>query len=129
MFNLKKTNYRCICNPIAAQAHNNNRNQYFDSQNSNGMVSFTPSSSRSGLGENIAFGQSDMAAAIKAWYDEVDAYTYQASFDYNAGYYTQIVWAGTRYLGCGQSGILYFGYIYNTYVHKYELINSSILIN
>ncbi len=55
-------------------------------------------------GENLYWhsGQGSAAQALEAWAAEADNYTYATnSCDGICGHYTQIVWAETRYLGCG----------------------------
>jgi len=55
-----------------------------------------------GVGENLAWGHSDIVAATNAWYDEVSAYSYSnPTFSSGTGHFTQLVWAATTKLGCG----------------------------
>jgi hypothetical protein len=52
-------------------------------------------------GENLAAGYPTVTAAIKAWYAEGDDYKYQgSSFGSHTGHFTQIVWVGSKRLGC-----------------------------
>jgi len=55
-------------------------------------------------GENLyaSTGSDDPSQGIQAWYDEVSMYSYgNPSFDYSTGHFTQVVWAGTKEIGCG----------------------------
>jgi len=42
-----------------------------------------------------------LISGITAWYNEYSSYTYSNEYQVNAGHYTQLVWAKTRYVGCG----------------------------
>jgi uncharacterized protein YkwD len=60
------------------------------------------------FGENLSFfapvGSSSPDDVATGWYSEVSAYNFaKGSFDFNTGHFTQVVWRGTRALGCGQS--------------------------
>ncbi|KAF9929935.1 hypothetical protein FBU30_001094 [Linnemannia zychae] len=55
------------------------------------------------FGENLAAGYSDFPAAIKAWYDEVSQYDFNnPGFSSRTGHFTQVVWKGTRSVGCAK---------------------------
>ncbi|XP_030767322.1 CRISP/Allergen/PR-1-like, partial [Sitophilus oryzae] len=66
--------------------------------------------SRFYVGQNLyltsstaAGGPSDWNAAITGWFSEYKSYKYDkccAGFE-KTGHYTQVVWADTRYVGCG----------------------------
>src|SRR5579872_1348606 len=57
--------------------------------------------SSSPYGENLAAGYPSITAAIKAWYDENQLYSYQQStYSHQTGHFTQVVWIGTQKLGC-----------------------------
>lgn len=51
-------------------------------------------------GENLAFGYSDVVAAVTAWYDEKDQYSSGTGFSMGTGHFTQLVWKATTELGC-----------------------------
>jgi hypothetical protein len=59
------------------------------------------------VGENLyassqnTFAGSMIEAAIAGWVEEQAGYTYSDQYVPAAGHYTQVVWAGTRYVGCG----------------------------
>ncbi|KAL1917800.1 uncharacterized protein VTP21DRAFT_3634 [Calcarisporiella thermophila] len=60
--------------------------------------------SRSGFGENLALGHSSMGAAINSWYNEVSQYRFdRPGFSAATGHFTQIVWKGTRQVGCAEA--------------------------
>lgn len=77
-------------------------------------------SEASGYGENIAFFFSSTPETIvamlhegtqasDAWYKEVDHYDFENpghanNSDPTTGHFTQMVWKGTKELGCGFSG-------------------------
>jgi uncharacterized protein YkwD len=58
-------------------------------------------------GENLAagtVGMMDPAAVVGGWYDEVKGYSFSSGgFSMRTGHFTQVVWRGTRRLGCGRS--------------------------
>jgi uncharacterized protein YkwD len=58
-------------------------------------------------GENLAAGTTgtlDAAAVVGMWYDEVKRYSFASGgFSTKTGHFTQVVWRGTRLLGCGRS--------------------------
>jgi hypothetical protein len=56
------------------------------------------------LGENLAWGDGVIGApGVTMWYDEIDDTNggLVSGFGHGTGHYTQVVWAGTRALGCG----------------------------
>ncbi|KAG0378508.1 hypothetical protein BGX24_003633 [Mortierella sp. AD032] len=54
-------------------------------------------------GENLAAGQKDFPAAIKAWYDEVSKYNFKLpGFSGGTGHFTQVVWKNTKTIGCAR---------------------------
>jgi uncharacterized protein YkwD len=59
------------------------------------------------FGENLARGTSGMldpSAVVTMWYDEVKGYSFkQPGFSMQSGHFTQVVWRGTRQVGCGRS--------------------------
>ncbi len=61
--------------------------------------------SKTAYGENLAAGTNLSAAnAVALWYDEERLYNYKkAAFSMKTGHFTQVVWAGSRSLGCGSS--------------------------
>lgn len=63
--------------------------------------------SRTRYGENLAAGTRgalDPASATAMWYAEVAQYDWKrGGFSMATGHFTQVVWVGTRRLGCGQS--------------------------
>lgn len=66
----------------------------------------TPQSERASAGENLSLwtGSRPVSAAVKLWYDEVSAYNHQSpGFSAQTGHFTQVVWNGSRELGCGAS--------------------------
>jgi len=42
-----------------------------------------------------------LLSGITAWYNEFLSYVFSTSYQVDAGHYTQLVWAKTRYVGCG----------------------------
>ncbi|KAG0075758.1 hypothetical protein BGZ90_009521 [Linnemannia elongata] len=59
--------------------------------------------SRDKFGENLAAGYSDFPAAIKGWYDEVSKYNFNTpGFASGTGHFTQVVWKGTKSVGCAK---------------------------
>jgi len=56
------------------------------------------------LGENLAWGtQLSAREAVEMWYDEVSEYNYAAPGFGPAGHFTQLVWRGSKLLGCGRA--------------------------
>jgi uncharacterized protein YkwD len=72
-------------------------------------------------GENIYWisgGSLDAAAAVDAWYGEIEAYDFaKGGFSAETGHFTQVVWASTTELGCGwarsRSGAIFVVCNYN----------------
>lgn len=65
-------------------------------------------SSGTGYGENLAWRSDGINPykMVKSWYDEVK-HTYggrQSHFTGSTGHYTQLVWAGSKRIGCGKKG-------------------------
>ena len=57
-------------------------------------------------GENLAFfspvGIADPARVVGGWYAEAERYDFsRPGFSFEAGHFTQVVWVGTREVGCG----------------------------
>jgi hypothetical protein len=56
-------------------------------------------------GENLAAGTSgtlDGNAVSAMWYDEVKLYNFNGGgFSMETGHFTQVVWRGTKQIGCG----------------------------
>ncbi|KAF6253115.1 CAP domain-containing protein [Scenedesmus sp. NREL 46B-D3] len=58
-------------------------------------------SGRARLGENLAFGFSDVPSAVDTWYAQASAYNFAApSFYPAAAQFSQLVWAGSQKVGC-----------------------------
>lgn len=58
--------------------------------------------SGSHYGENLAAGYPSVFAAVQAWYAEEKHYSYtQPGFSYRTGHFTQLVWRGSKKVGCG----------------------------
>jgi uncharacterized protein YkwD len=53
--------------------------------------------------ENLAWGGDRTAeSAVKAWYDEVNAYNFsKPGFASATGHFTQMIWRDTKQIGCG----------------------------
>lgn len=57
--------------------------------------------SSSPYGENLAAGYPSVSAAINKWYAERENYSYaNPGFSYRTGHFTQVVWKGSKKLGC-----------------------------
>ncbi len=58
-------------------------------------------------GENLAagsIGALDAERVVKLWYEEVELYDFaDPGFEFETGHFTQLVWTGTRELGCARS--------------------------
>ena len=58
-------------------------------------------------GENLAAGTSGMLDAdsvVGMWYDELKKFNFRSGgFSMKTGHFTQVVWRGTREVGCGMS--------------------------
>ena len=58
-------------------------------------------------GENLFWGTSGAyspQAAVAAWYEEIAEYKFSApDFSEQAGHFTQVVWRGSKQLGCGMA--------------------------
>jgi Cysteine-rich secretory protein family len=59
------------------------------------------------FGENLAAGTSgtlDPESVVRMWYDEVAQYRFpDGGFSMKTGHFTQLVWRGTREVGCARS--------------------------
>jgi uncharacterized protein YkwD len=56
------------------------------------------------LGENLAWGTSLSAReAFGLWYDEIREYNYASPGFGPAGHFTQVIWRGSRQLGCARA--------------------------
>jgi uncharacterized protein YkwD len=56
----------------------------------------------SGLGENLAWGtQISGRDAVSLWYQEITQYNPRVPAFGPAGHFTQLVWRGSKQLGCG----------------------------
>ncbi|MFZ2315566.1 MAG: CAP domain-containing protein [Gammaproteobacteria bacterium] len=54
-----------------------------------------------GYGENLAYGYSSASAAVSRWYMEKQEYSYfWPGFSHKTGHFTQVVWKGTKKIGC-----------------------------
>lgn len=70
------------------------------------------SEERNGCGENLAMhSDTDLIStsnkAVQMWYQEIDDPGYdfkEPGFDAGTGHFTQVVWKGTKFLGCGVNG-------------------------
>jgi uncharacterized protein YkwD len=75
-------------------------------------------SGQTGVGENMAWGQSTWTAAVDAWYDEVRLYNFTApGWSSTTGHFTQVVWRDTTRLGCALESSCSSG---ATYVCQYK---------
>jgi uncharacterized protein YkwD len=58
-------------------------------------------------GENLFWGTAGAyspQAAVAAWYDEIAHYNFtKPAFSEKAGHFTQVVWTGSKQLGCGMA--------------------------
>jgi hypothetical protein len=58
-------------------------------------------------GENLAMGTKgtlDPASVVKMWYDEIAQYRFpDGGFSMETGHFTQVVWRGTKRVGCGHA--------------------------
>ncbi len=58
-------------------------------------------------GENLAAGTEgvlDPEATVAMWYDEIKQYKFpDGGFSMQTGHFTQVVWRGTKQVGCGHS--------------------------
>lgn len=58
-------------------------------------------------GENLAagtIGALDPESTVAFWYDEIKQYKFpDGGFSMNTGHFTQLVWRGTKQVGCGHS--------------------------
>jgi uncharacterized protein YkwD len=55
----------------------------------------------SSYGENLAAGYPSISTAVNAWYAEKQHYSYQhPGFSHRTGHFTQVVWKGSKKLGC-----------------------------
>ncbi|MBV8757890.1 MAG: hypothetical protein JO257_11455 [Deltaproteobacteria bacterium] len=58
-------------------------------------------------GENLAAGTEgvlDPEATVAMWYDEIKQYKFpDGGFSMETGHFTQLVWRGTKHVGCGHS--------------------------
>ena len=63
--------------------------------------------SRHRYGENLAAGTPgtlDAERVVELWYEEIELYDFeQPGFSMEIGHFTQVVWLGTRELGCAQA--------------------------
>jgi len=59
------------------------------------------------FGENLAAGTTGMMgpeAVVQMWYEEVKDYKFpDGGFSMQTGHFTQVVWRGTKQVGCGKS--------------------------
>lgn len=56
-------------------------------------------------GENLAWSsnQSFTTWATKAWYDEIEHFNWsKIGYQAGTGHFTQLIWAGSQKLGCGE---------------------------
>ncbi|KAK0644351.1 CAP domain-containing protein, partial [Cercophora newfieldiana] len=60
-------------------------------------------SSNSPYGENLAIGCSDVQGCVEVWGDEREKFNFRRpDFSMDTGHFTQLVWKGTREVGCGR---------------------------
>ncbi|KAI8980249.1 CAP domain-containing protein [Pilobolus umbonatus] len=53
-------------------------------------------------GENLAMGYPNWPSAVNGWYNEVSKYNFdKPGYKDTTGHFTQVVWKGTREIGCG----------------------------
>jgi glioma pathogenesis-related protein 2 len=58
----------------------------------------------SDFGENLAWGtQLSAHEAVQLWYEEIGEYNYASPGFGPAGHFTQVIWRGSRQLGCGKA--------------------------
>jgi uncharacterized protein YkwD len=58
----------------------------------------------SALGENLAWGrQLSARESVQLWYEEISQYNYASPGFGPAGHFTQVIWRGSRQLGCGKA--------------------------
>jgi uncharacterized protein YkwD len=63
------------------------------------------------LGENLAWGtQLSAREAVDLWYEEIGEYNYAAPGFGPAGHFTQLIWRGSKQLGCARA--ICPGYVY-----------------
>lgn len=56
-------------------------------------------------GENLATGYPSINKSVKVWYDENKQYSYsRPGFSMSTGHFTQLVWKGSKKLGCAYVG-------------------------
>jgi uncharacterized protein YkwD len=57
------------------------------------------------LGENLAWGYPHLSAgeSVRMWYDEISEYDYNHPGFGPAGHFTQLIWRGSRQLGCAKA--------------------------
>jgi uncharacterized protein YkwD len=59
---------------------------------------------KSDFGENLAWGTRLSAReAVQLWYEEISEYNYASPGFGPAGHFTQVIWRGSRQLGCGKA--------------------------
>jgi uncharacterized protein YkwD len=59
---------------------------------------------KSDFGENLAWGTRLSAQeAVQLWYEEISEYNYASPGFGPAGHFTQVIWRGSRQLGCGKA--------------------------
>ncbi|KAF9906131.1 hypothetical protein EC991_000927 [Linnemannia zychae] len=59
--------------------------------------------SHGSFGENLAAGYSNFTTAVNGWYSEESQYNYKKpGFAMNTGHFTQVVWKGTKSVGCAK---------------------------
>lgn len=51
-------------------------------------------------GENLAVGYDGAEGTVKAWYDEGEGYDYSSASTFN--HFTQVIWKGSKELGCAK---------------------------
>jgi uncharacterized protein YkwD len=81
--------------------------------------------SGSGYGENLAWASYDMgiSGVVAKWYDEESSYEYEnPGFISGTGHFTQIIWKGTREIGCAYVAECGSGHSLraNTWVCQYD---------
>ncbi|WAK00388.1 CAP family protein [Methylobacter sp. YRD-M1] len=72
-------------------------------ENKDSFAHSDPTRSAEAYGENLYWGTSaDANTAVDLWYSEVNQYDFdRPRFSGHVGHFTQLVWLGSRQLGCG----------------------------
>ncbi|KAK4442646.1 cell wall protein PRY3, partial [Podospora aff. communis PSN243] len=99
---LNTTNYYRTAHNATSLTYNTTLAAFASSHAASTSCTLTHSAS-SPYGENLAIGCSDVQGCVELWGDERDRYNFRrAGFDKETGHFTQLVWKGTREVGCGR---------------------------